>query len=92
MPFGLRADNRGRSGTVTPIDTANGKVLRSIGVAVGQSLTGMAVTPNGATLYVMDGDLGSHIVTPVRTASNTAGKPINLHAGVADFNAFDPSR
>jgi hypothetical protein len=67
MPFGLRADNRGRP------------------FAAKLSL-------NGATLYVLDADLGSHIVTPVRTASNTAGTPINLHGGVADFIAFDPSR
>ncbi len=38
----------------------------------------MLITPDGKTLYV--GDWGSGTVTPIRTAANTAGRPIKTGA------------
>ena len=38
----------------------------------------MAVTPDGKTLYVVDQD---NQVTPVSTATNTAGAPISVGSG-----------
>ncbi len=63
----------GGSGTVTPITTVHtaGKPIK-----VGKDPVGLAVTPNGKTLYVAN--LESNTVTPIRTATNTAGRPIKV--------------
>ena len=42
-----------------------------------------AITPDGKTLYVASDDEGSPgTVTPISTATNTAGKPIHVGASV----------
>lgn len=38
----------------------------------------MLITPNGKTVYAADGLVGR--VTPIDTATGTAGKPIYTHA------------
>jgi len=65
------------SGTVTPIRTATntgGKAIK-----VGTDPFGIAIMPNGKTVYVANN--GSGTVTPIGTATNTAGKAISV--GVA---------
>jgi YVTN family beta-propeller protein len=43
--------------------------------AVGREPADIAITPNGKTAYVVN---GYHRVTPIRTATNTAGKAIRI--------------
>ena len=67
------------SGTVTPILTATGTVLKPIKVPAGSF--SMTMTPDGTTIYVLD--LGSSqdqegMVIPIRTATNTARRPIPI--------------
>jgi YVTN family beta-propeller protein len=84
-------------GTVTAINTATGKVLKTI--AVGFNDTVIAITPNGKTAYVANPNCGACMgvedgaaavdtaanlqfgVTPIDTATNKAGKKINVDAG-----------
>jgi YVTN family beta-propeller protein len=63
----------GCRGLVVPVSTSTYRVGAPIKVASILPAT-MAITPNGKTLYVGDWDSGT--VTPIRTATNTAGKPI----------------
>jgi YVTN family beta-propeller protein len=43
----------------------------------------IAITPNGTTAYVANTDDGT--VTPIRTATNTAGPPIPVGSGPFDI-------
>lgn len=45
-------------------------------VAVGEEPTRIAITPNGNTAYVTN--YASKTVTPINTATNTAGKAIHI--------------
>jgi YVTN family beta-propeller protein len=64
-------------GSVVPVSTSTYRVGPAIKVASIVPAT-MAITPNGKTLYVGDWDSGT--VTPISTATNTAGKPIETGA------------
>jgi DNA-binding beta-propeller fold protein YncE len=66
----------GGKDTVTPISTATDKAGAPINVH--GDVGSMAVTPNGRTLYVGDGNNGD--VLPISTATNTPGTPIHLAA------------
>ena len=61
------------AGTVTPITT--GASTPGQPIQVGQGTGGMAITPNGRTIYVAD---YGGMVTPITTATNTPGKPIQV--------------
>ncbi|MGO9189749.1 MAG: YncE family protein, partial [Streptosporangiaceae bacterium] len=52
-------------------------------IPVGHNPRAIAVTPDGKTAYVSNGDDGT--VTPIRTASNTAGAPIPAGSGPFDI-------
>jgi DNA-binding beta-propeller fold protein YncE len=60
--------------TVTPIDLTTDTAGTPIPVGAGPSA--IAVTPNGQTAYVVNGDSGS--VTPIATATDTPESPILL--------------
>jgi YVTN family beta-propeller protein len=63
------------TGTVTPIEiTNNNKVDTPI--PIGIAPTGIAITPDGTTAYVTN--RLSDSVTPIDTATKTAGTPITL--------------
>ena len=47
-------------------------------ITVGNQPFGIAITPNGKTAYVTG---GPDLVTPIRTATNTAGPPITVGTG-----------
>src|SRR5487761_833129 len=65
----------GNFGSVTPIDTATNTAESAI--TFGQSLNGIAITPNRKTAYVSN--LGPDFtVTPIDTATNTAGSAITV--------------
>src|SRR4029077_7776225 len=71
----------GQSGTVTPILTATGTALKPIriGKEHGQISSAIVFRPDGKTAYVLSSTVlggGSGAVTPIRTATNTALKPI----------------
>jgi YVTN family beta-propeller protein len=71
----------GQSGTVTPILTATGTALKPIriGKEYGQISSAIVFRPDGKTAYVLSSTVlggGSGTVTPIRTATNTALKPI----------------
>jgi YVTN family beta-propeller protein len=57
---------------VTPIDLSRGKALSPINV--GNAPIGIAVTPDGSTVFVTN--LNSESVTPINTASDTAAAAI----------------
>lgn len=57
--------------TVTPIDLAT--LSAGTAIAVGGAPGRIAITPDGATAYVIT---GTSSVTPIDTATNTAGTPI----------------
>lgn len=61
------------SGRVTPFNTLTRRVFKAI--RVGSNPWAIAVTPDGSTAYVANGD--SQTVTPISTATNKAGSPIN---------------
>ena len=69
------------SGTVTPISTATntaGRAIRVRPAGVGMT-SGIAITPDGKTAYVLCSAGG---VVPVSTATDTAGRPIpGIHSG-----------
>ena len=75
-PFAYAVDfgNGTTPGTVTPISVATGATAPAITVGIGPSA--VAVSPDGATVYVTDA--GSDSVTPIATATNTAGTPISV--------------
>lgn len=67
--------------TVTAISTADNKVEKTI--TVGLDPESIAITPNGKAAYVLNQGPGT--VTPIRVATNTAGKAIkvpNADAGI----------
>jgi YVTN family beta-propeller protein len=71
------------SGTVTPISTATNTAGKPI--KVGDGPEAIAITPDGKTAYVVDfaGPVPANrqaggSVTPISTATNTAGKPIKV--------------
>ncbi len=69
------------SGTVTPISTVTNTAGRAIRVRpAGEGMTsGIAITPDGKTAYVLCSAGG---VVPVSTATDTAGPPIpGIHSG-----------
>lgn len=57
---------------ITAIHVATGAVAATIPV----SASDLAIAPDGKTLYALGGTMGSGSVTPINTASNTAGTPI----------------
>jgi YVTN family beta-propeller protein len=61
-------------GVVTPIDVATN--TPGANIAVGQSPTAIAITPDGKTAYVTNGEGDS--VTPIDLATNTPGPEIKL--------------
>jgi YVTN family beta-propeller protein len=67
--------------TVTPIATATNTAAPPI--TVGSQPYGMAITPDGKTVYVAN--YGSGTVTPIATATNTAGPPITVGSGPFDI-------
>jgi YVTN family beta-propeller protein len=73
----LNARCPGCHGSVVPVSTSTYRVGPAIKVASILPAT-MAITPSGKTLYVGDWDSGT--VTPIRTATDTAGKPIDTGA------------
>ena len=75
-------------GTVTPIDTATNTPGPPIPIGRGPGL--IVITPDGRTAYVAHtwentGRLasGQSTVTPVATATNTAGVPIGVGGGAS---------
>jgi YVTN family beta-propeller protein len=67
----------GIGNTVTPIDLATGKAGHPI--TVGNGPVGVAVTPDGSTVFVTNLDSGS--VSPISVANDTAGSPIAVQGG-----------
>jgi YVTN family beta-propeller protein len=63
--------------TVTPINLASRRAEHPI--TVGNGPTGMAITPDGSTVFVTNLNSGS--VSPISTAANTAGSPIAVPGG-----------
>jgi DNA-binding beta-propeller fold protein YncE len=89
----------GRVRMVTPINTATNTALKPIKLQVSSKapdfLNSIAITPNGKTAYIVDGVQEgkpySNSVSPIRTATNTALKPIKLRAsGLADGIVITP--
>ncbi len=62
------------SGTVTPIRTATNTPLPPIKVGRGPDF--IAITPDGKSAYVANGNYQRGTVTPIRTATNTALPPV----------------
>jgi YVTN family beta-propeller protein len=74
------------SGTVTAISTATNTVVKTIKTCPGPGLTDgnpvIAVTPDSKTAYVIcNRPLNAGTVLPIRTATNTTGKPITVGKG-----------
>jgi YVTN family beta-propeller protein len=67
--------------TVTPIATATNTAGPPI--TTGSQPWGMAITPDGKTVYVAN--YGSGTVTPIATTTNTAGPPITVGSGPFDI-------
>jgi DNA-binding beta-propeller fold protein YncE len=81
---------RARRTTVTPIATATGtpgKPINIGGIGRFTAETAIAITPDGKTAYIADGN--HRTVIPVATATNTPGKPINI-GGTAVAIAITP--
>jgi YVTN family beta-propeller protein len=74
----------GETGWVTPINTATNTAGRAIKVTQGP--VEIVITPNGRTAYVLSQDnnpgggapAGPGYLTPIDTATNTPGRPINV--------------
>ena len=64
--------------TVTPVTTATNTAGPPI--TVGRFPDPIAITPNGKTAYIANGD-GTGTVTPITTATNTAHLPITVGNG-----------
>jgi WD40 repeat protein len=66
--------------TVTPIDTATGELLRPIRLAyTACTVITPVISPDGSTIYisgVASARSNRWVVMPIRTATNTAGRPI----------------
>jgi YVTN family beta-propeller protein len=60
-------------GSVSPVDTTTNQAGTAIPVAQGP--IAVAITPDGATAYVLSG-VPSEVVTPIDTATNAPGTPI----------------
>jgi len=60
-------------GFVVPVATATDQPAKP--VSVGELASGLAITPDGKTLYIADSK--SNEVTPIATATSTAGQPIS---------------
>jgi YVTN family beta-propeller protein len=73
---------------VVPISTRTNTALKPVKVAYPAG--GMAITPNGKTLYVISGQSG--VVTPISTAANTALKPITVGSGPIAITIAAPYR
>ena len=72
------AGQRGPAGhTVTPIDLATGRAEKAIDV--GNGPTGIAISPDGSTVFVTN--LDSESVTPISTATRTALPAIGVPGG-----------
>jgi YVTN family beta-propeller protein len=67
--------------TVTPIAAATNTAGPPI--TVGIEPYGLAITPDGKTVYIAN--YGSGTVTPIATATNTAGPPITVGFGPLDI-------
>jgi YVTN family beta-propeller protein len=83
LPHWATAYVAGQSGTVTPILPATGTALKPIriGKEHGQISSAIVFRPDGKTAYVLSSTVlggGSGTVTPIRTATNTALKPITV--------------
>jgi DNA-binding beta-propeller fold protein YncE len=64
------------TGSVAVIKTAGFKLVKSIGINDPDQL---AITPNSGIVYVVStAPAGAEVVTPIRTASDRAGKPIPI--------------
>jgi YVTN family beta-propeller protein len=73
---------------VTPVNTATNRPGKPI--KVGADPQGIAVTPDGKTVYVTNpAPHSGSTVTPIRTATNTPGKPIKV-GGYPVAIAFAP--
>ena len=72
-------------GDVVPVSTATGKPGRPI--PVGRGASAIAVTPDGATVYVVNTVSGT--VTPISTATGTPGRPVRVGPS-PDFIAITP--
>jgi outer membrane autotransporter protein len=69
--------------TVTPVDTAANTLGTPIQLTGGPFVEGLAITPNGKTVYAatvsVEGFPGATgFITPINTATNTAGTPIDV--------------
>jgi YVTN family beta-propeller protein len=73
------------SDTVTPIHTASDKA--GAPVRLPDMPFGMAITPDGRTVYVVDGD---NLVIPINTATGRHGKAIRVQGG-ADVAVVTPN-
>jgi hypothetical protein len=65
----------GRDGLI-PISTATSKPGKPIRI---RGMSGVAITPDGRTIYAGTGDT----VIPISTATSKPGRPIHFHAGVS---------
>jgi DNA-binding beta-propeller fold protein YncE len=68
---------------VTPINTATGK--KGSPITVGHGPIGLAVTPDGRTLYVLNTD--DSTLTPITTATGTPGRSIRVATLFAQADA-----
>jgi YVTN family beta-propeller protein/autotransporter-associated beta strand protein len=71
------------NGTVTPVNTAANTLGTPIQLTGGPFVEGLAITPNGKTVYAatvsVEGFPGATgFLTPINTATNTAGTPIDV--------------
>jgi YVTN family beta-propeller protein len=73
------------SATVTPIDAASGKA--GVAVKLPDVPSGLAITPDGRTVYVLD---GNDLVIPISAATDRKGKAIRVPGGV-DALAMAPN-
>ena len=80
-PDGRTAYVTSNESIVVPIDTATGTPGAPIrvgvtGPGVHDQPDGIAITPDGRTVYVAN--IGSGTVTPIDTATNTPGEPVEV--------------
>lgn len=73
-------------GIVTPVTLATGRPGRPIDVAA--SPQAIAITPNGTTAYVIEGDGGG--ILPVNVATGRPGTPIKVGIGEPSAIAITP--
>ena len=75
--------------TLQRVDTDTNTVI-GVEIAAGNAANNVAITPNGATVYVTS--IPDSTVTPVSTATNLAGTPIPVTAAVDVAVAPDGSK